>query len=322
VIWLTFYISTIIIKSFTGDASIILARYFIGVLPAFIIISAFVLSLIKNKFMRFSLITFIVLFSGYNIFIKREYYTKINKSQFDLLTKEIADKNQENDPIASSYGWFLNYYFDNSKSNNFYLSDFPNYISSMRRNAIDKSSFWYYDGNSKPFNLNMEDQTYLNENFVVDHDLNNYYDCWAKHYKLKIKDQLNTKKPVNIITIANFSPKILNDQGNLFMFQNGSIQTEPLFLDNGDYEFFLKANSLPDQPIDNQNAHIVLKINNQQIGEDFLSEKKENQDKKYTFNISDSSPKIISLSFDNDIAKGALDRNVIIYYIQIKKIDN
>lgn len=321
-VWLTLCISTIIIKSYVGDASLILSRYFIGVLPAFIIISAFVLSLIKSKIIRGSIIAFILLFSSYTIFIKREYYTKINKSQFDLLTKEIADKNYKNDLIVANYGWFLNYYFDDSKSNNFNLSDFSNYISSMRKNTVDKNSFWYYDGNSRPLNLNTEDQIYLNENFVVDYDLNNYYDCWAKHYKLKSNNDLGTNEFIKVITIADFSPKILDNKGSLFIFENGSIQTQPLFLELGNYEFFLKANSLPEKPIDNRNAHIALKINDEKIGEDFLSEKKQNQDKKYTFTVSDTSPKIISLRFDNDIAKDDLDRNVVIYYIQIKKIDN
>ena len=117
-----------------------------------------------------------------------------------------------------------------------------------------------------------------------------------------------------------FSPRTMDDQRNLLMFENGSIVTKTVNLKKGEYEFILEANSLPQIPIDNENAHITLKINDKIIGEDYLSEKKQNKTHTYRFFIDDTLPKIISLSFDNDTSKNDLDRNVIIYSIQIKKV--
>jgi hypothetical protein len=69
-IWFVLNIATIIIKSYTGDASI-LTRYFIGVLPAFILAAAFVLSLIPNKIVRLSAVGILVAFSLYNLIVDK-----------------------------------------------------------------------------------------------------------------------------------------------------------------------------------------------------------------------------------------------------------
>lgn len=318
--WLIINCTTIIVRSYTSDASLILARYFLGVLPALIIISSYTISLISNKVLMYSFLGLMTLFSLHTIFIERKYYTTPCKSQYDLLTAKIVKENNNNDVIVSAYGWLLNYYFRNTNSTNFDLSDFPNFISSMRNKSIEKKAFWYYDGNSRPYNLSAEDQLFLEENFVVDHDLNTYYDCWAKHYIPKGEQSNAVVLQTDSLSMNDFSPRTMDDQRNLLMFENGSIVTKTVNLKKGEYEFILEANSLPQIPIDNENAHITLKINDKIIGEDYLSEKKQNKTHTYRFFIDDTLPKIISLSFDNDTSKNDLDRNVIIYSIQIKKV--
>jgi uncharacterized membrane protein len=319
-IWLLMNCTTIIIRSYTSDASLILARYFLGVLPALIITASYTISLISNKVFTYSFLGLVTLVSLHTIFIERKYYTTPCKSQYDLLTAKIVKENNNNDVIVSGYGWLLNYYFRNTSSTNFDLSDFPNFISSMRNKSIEKKAFWYYDGNSRPYNLSAEDQLFLEENFVVDSDLNTYYDCWAKHYVPKGEKSNTSVLQTDSLSMNDFSPRTMDDQKNLILFENGSITTKTVYLKKGEYEFVLNANSLPQIPIDNENAHITLKINNKVFAEAYLSEKKNNKKKTFHFFVSDTLPKTISLSFDNDTSKMDSDRNVIIYSIQIKKV--
>lgn len=320
-IWLIVNIGVIIVKSYL-DISMILARYFIGVLPAFILINAIVYAQIKNKIARYILLGLVVVFSLYTIFNVRKYYTTYTKDQFDIVTSKIIENNNDNDKIVSAYGWLLNYYLNKPNTSNIMTATFEDYVASLRNNATAKESFWYLDGHSRPYKLNEADEAYLNENFILDHDFN-YYDAWAKHYIVKGEKNLAKNTSVNddelTLKITQFQPFIGDGNGNLLIFENGKITSPEIELKPGDYELSLNANSLPDKPIKNQNAHVIIKCFNKEIAKFYLSENSNKAISKTLISNDKQQKTKVEIIFDNDISIDGLDRNVIIRSIDLKR---
>lgn len=320
-VWLIVNVGVIVAKSYL-DVSIILNRYFIGTLPLFVLILAYLIASIKNKLIQILIVILLSTYSLYFLFIFKSYYTEISKTEFMKITKEISDNNRNGDKIYSAYGFVINTMFKNTNSYNLVTEmTFENYVKGLRSNAINKESFWYIDGNFRPYNLSKEDELFLDENFELDYDLNNYYDTWAKHYRLKTEEKMSEVGSNEIIFFLNeFKPAIQDEQGNLFMFENGSVTSKDVYLEEGKYELTINANSLPEQRIDDENAHISIKIADKELINYFLSEKKSESEKIILFE-NDSNQKVsIKISFDNDKSVGKLDRNVIIYNLIIRKL--
>ncbi len=124
------------------------------------------------------------------------------------------------------------------------------------------------------------------------------------------------------MSLKDFSSGISDGNGNLFMFENGTITSKELLFDSGKYEFTIEANSIPDKPIDGENAHILIMLNNIKIGDKQLSEKTNNKTQKFTFINLDKKAKKITIVFDNDLSKDNLDRNLVIYNVKLKKSEN
>lgn len=316
-IWFVVNIGVIIAKSYL-HVSIIQSRYFIGSLPVFIITLAYILGSIKNKNLRNFLVITLALYSLVNLLFVKKYYTTITKSEWNLVSQEIIQKNNNKEKIVGTYGFVLNGLYVNSQCANLgWEITFEDYINKLRVNAIKKESFWYIDGNFKPFNLKQDDIDFLNQFYVIDHEIEKY-DCWAKHYRLKSEingeTEVTNKIYLNDFDVDNFDPL-----GNLYIFENKTIKSKEVTLEKGDYELILEANSLPEAPIDNTNAHVVVKQNNNVISELFLSEKKDLAKKIIKFNNKEKKS-VFSITFDNDVAKNNKDRNVVIYNITFKKL--
>lgn len=315
--WMFFSILLPIIKSYTSEP-MITTRYFIAILPALLISISIGIQLIKNDISKALLIACIVAFSLTDLFLVKDYYNTITKAQFREVSNFVVEKNKNKDKIVSAYGWIISYFFGHDKSIGTIELPLSEHINLMLTDPKAKDSFWYFDGNYRPFNVNDQERLFLEQNFILDYSIEKY-DCWARHYRLK-NEKPNKIELTTSLSHKEFTPYTADNQGNLLIFQNSTISSKLLILEEGKYEFKLEANSLPEIPIDNQNAHVVVKLNEKKIGEGFLSEKTQNKSKTYTFTISDKTPKIISISFDNDLSKDGLDRNVIIYFIQLKKI--
>lgn len=321
IIWFLVNVGIILAKSYL-DVSIILNRYFIGVLPLFIIALSYILGSIKNKIISYSLACFFVSFSLYFLVFTKTYYSAIIKSQWDVVTKEIIKNNSQKDKILGTYGYVVNalYLKTNSEGLGWEIT-LEDYVKNIKSNAREKESFWYIDGNFRPFNLSQEDIDYLDQHYVIDHQIDKY-DCWAKHYKLKTESSLDSEKKTyaSKIYLTDFDSKIFDNLGNLLLFENKTIIAKPISLEKGKYQLVLNANSLPTVPIDNINAHILIKNNNQLIGDCYLSEKENKKENVFNFN-NQSESSVFTITFDNDISKNEQDRNIIIYSIDVKKID-
>ena len=74
--------------------------------------------LIRNRAVKYVVIASIGVFSLMNLVVVKNYYYKVSKTQFREISKEILDKNPENDKIVSSWGWQFNYYMKSTTKRN------------------------------------------------------------------------------------------------------------------------------------------------------------------------------------------------------------
>ena len=323
--WIWFEVAVILLKSYFG-ISIALHRYFIAIVPAFILIIAVTIDFIKNNILKQFVVLVLVTYLIIDIFLIKDFYSVTRKSQFDKVTNFVIEKNTDKHKIVSRFGWLMSYYINNDTAGKEVTEmSFDDYLIAVKNNAVKMESFWYIDGNSSPFNITSEEQIFLDQNFVLDIDLNNYYDAWAKHYVLKT-EQLNnnqknaTSNQVTHLYLNEFNPHTLDGNGNLLMFENGTIESKQIELEKGKYQLVINGNSLPEKPIQNINAHLIIKINNKEIDKYFLSEKVVSKTKKLNFEVKNNGTTKIQIVFDNDLSVDGLDRNVIIYSVEVIRV--
>lgn len=318
-IWIFTVLGVVLAKSFFG-VSIVLSRYIITIMVAFALFIAIAIDLLP-KIAKYVVTILFVLYSLFLLFFETNYYDEIKKAEFDKVATFLNEKNTNNDKVISRYGWVLSYCVNSKNPNTIVIENsFDNHISSMKSKLIPLESFWYFDGNSAPFILSSENQEFLNKEFTLK-DSKDMHDCWARHYVSKVEIEKGILK-ADELYLKDFTSGISDGNGSLFMFENGTITTKDVLFDVGEYKLTLEANSLPDKPIDGENAHIIIMLNDIKIGEKQLSEKTNNKTNTFTFKNPDNKPKKIAIIFDNDLAKDNLDRNLVLHNIKLEKVGN
>lgn len=311
--WVCFFFVFILLKS-QGEASLILNRYLISLVPAFILTLAFVIDLFKNKYLKTMFVLIVLLLFSNEIFLQKNYYTTRVKAQFNDLSQEVLALNQNNETIVSNWGWLLSYYLDReNKIKNVYEKNLDNHINDIKTNSIEQENFWYLDGNSRPYAVAPETEQFLNENFILERTIE-LHDCWARHYvskKAKKTDQV-------IFKLNQFSNAQFDGSGNLWFFENSKSISPKINLESGSYELEIVAKSFPNPKINNENAKFKVSVNSKILAEIEVSEQKLTPYKFEYLNANANSFQI-EIEFINDFAKDNLDRNLQISKIQLKK---
>lgn len=310
--WVFLSILIPILKSYL-DEPMILARYFIHILPAFILILAIAIQLIKNNIARTLLLTTIVLFSLTDIFAVKNYYNTVTKSQFKQVTNTITKRNKSNDKCVSSFGWLMGYFLNKDKITPVTEMGLAAYIQGLRNKSIPMESFWYIDGNSRPYALSPEDEQFLQENFTLKENIEKY-DAWTRHYISKAEPQQNEN-----IMLKDFLPATLDTNGNLMFFENSTVKSPIVNLQKGNYKLIIKGNSMPAKPIRGENAHLIIKLNQKEIGDVNLSENTSDNELIIPFESEKNRKTRFIFIYDNDVFADNADRNAIIYSIKVIK---
>lgn len=319
-IWIIVNVGVIIIKSYIG-ISIILNRYFIGFLPLFFISLAYVLDLIKNKLAVKILVACFAFYSLYFIIVEKQYYSRVSKTEWQSLANEIISNNSKNHRIYSTYGFTSNILFKGTPSYKLLKEIlFDDYIKSVRLNTIERESFWYFDGNFRPFSLKEENLKFLEENYTLAKEIQKY-DCWARHYIVKPTQMNDEQSNSSKLSLKDFSPTIIGDDGAVYMFENSEIASKSLQLEKGKYQLIIKGNSFPREPINGENAHIVIKMDQAIYQSFYLSEKDNESENIFEFTVDEPKKVIFSIMFDNDITIGKKDRNVVLNEIILKAME-
>jgi hypothetical protein len=289
----------------------LITRYFISALPAIIISVAIGFSLIKSRLV-YTIIGFIFISASFvDLFIVRDYYDTVTKTQFREITDEVRLKNKEKAPIVYRRAWHMEHFFgDDFPLVNTELDTYLNRIK-IRNNNLE--NFWAIGAHQRPFKVTKPNQTFLNQNFYLVEEIE-YYDCWARYYIAKDKS-----KTINL-NLVDFTPKLTNKNSELVIKNNSTISSKTVFLEKGEYRLSVKTKSTPNPPIGNENAHIDVSISGNRIGGFFTSANKI-ETTLFDFTVDQPKEANIQFTFGNDFFDIKKDRDLIIYGVSIEKLN-
>ena len=311
--WIIFFFLFILLKSL-GEASIFLNRYLISLVPGFILLLALAIENIKFKYVRLSIILLISGLFMYVLFVEKKYYSTRVKAQLNDISDQVKNENKNNEVVISNWGWLLTYFLDrNNEIKNVYEKNLDLYINDVKTNSVIQESFWYIDGNSRPYSVTPETQAFLDKNYIIDKSLN-LHDCWAKHYiSNKPVDLTNTTLKLNQFKNAQF-----DGSGNLMFFENSKSSSLPIILEKGNYSIDISCLSHPAVKFNNENAKFIVFVNDKSIG-NFEASEKETKTFSIDYTHNTNSNFQLDIAFVNDFSNEKLDRNLQISKIEIKR---
>lgn len=308
-VWIWFEVIVILLKSYFG-ISIALHRYFIAIVPAFILIIAITIDFIKKEGLKHFVLFLLLTYITADIFLIKDFYSVDRKSQFDKVANFVVENNTSKHKIVSSWGWLMSYYFN--ESNGLYTEEkgLNDYIDNMRNGIADPSSFWFIDGNSNAFNLSPENKIYVDQNFII---RNKYevYDAWCVEFKSKHQEQ-------TFIELKKFKPSMFDGSGAMIFVENQTSVYPVITLEKGVYVLSIKGFSLPEKPINNENAHFNIFVNENLVKDVNLSHIQNQEPIQIPIQHNGGAFKL-KLVYDNDLVVGSLDRNAVINAISLKR---
>ncbi|OYQ33313.1 hypothetical protein CHU92_13050 [Flavobacterium cyanobacteriorum] len=309
-IWLLFYVSTMVIKSYLG-VSIILHRYFITMVPAMMLIIALSIEIISNIKVRNTLVVLISLIFVYVIF-EDQYYTKKTKSEFSAVAAHIHKQKTETTRVVSVWAFILQYYYNKENNMTTYESTLDDYMTAIRTGKQNPVSFWYVDGNSRPFTMTPENLKFAQENFVLRNRIS-AFDAWGIEFKSRHNES-------GFLDLHKFNPSMFDGSGSMIFVQNLKSVYPPTVFKPGEYIILFNGLSLPEKPLNGENAHFNIYINNKMAGDFNLSNQPGTAPSTVKFTHKGGRLNL-QVEYDNDEVVGTQDRNAIINSITIKKIN-
>jgi mannosyltransferase len=202
--WIIITLALPILRSYLVTPMIV-SRYFITILPAFIILVSIAILKFKYTIIKISLLLFLTTVTFYELVIFNDYYNKIAKTQFREITEFIKKENKENDQVVSNLNWYLTFFFNKKQDTQVVEAGLENHIQEMIINQNKVISFWYFGAFGTYFNITPEAQAFLDEKFILAHSLDQF-DSWTKHYVIKSEENVKEYKiPLNSITLSNIN---------------------------------------------------------------------------------------------------------------------
>ncbi len=211
-LWIIIVILIPLIRSYLS-LPMIISRYFIIVLPSVILLISIGVVQFKNKTIQLGILALFFTFSMTDIFVVKNYYKSTNKAQFRETTSFIKENNKNNEPVVSSLGWYMPYFFD--KKHTIIDKSLEIFISEMQSDASKIKPFWYVDGHGREYKPSDATLAFLNQHFYID---NNYdgFQAWTKHFIL-------LKDVPKIIDISKYK-NLQQYNGDPFMFNLESFE--------------------------------------------------------------------------------------------------
>ena len=305
-VWLFISLTLPLIKSYLG-ASMMVSRYFISVIAVLILIIAIGVSLIKNRLIFTIILCGLVFFSLTDIFVAKDYYNAVRKTQYNEMAQAIKETSPDRVKIVTYYSWVLPYYFRDTPQRQVINNTLEKQVADIKAGTLPMAPFWYADFNLRPYELSVEGQKYLDDNFITVSKFA-YHDIWANFYVPKSDTELGV--------LADGSEYVF--YGEKVFVENKSYTSRNISLKKGNYKLIINGISTPNMPINGKNAHFKIKYGDTIIGSVYLSEKP-NQEKEISFSCPSDRSNKIELIYDNDVYLGNQDRNATIYSVRIVK---
>lgn len=191
ILWISLTILIPVVSSYISNP-IILDRYFMGVLPAIIILFSIGLMQIKGRVLKYIFVVIYVFYFIFDLVGVQKYYSSVKKTQFREATKYIIDKNEKNHKVVSSLSWYLPYFFNQANKNTeIFGATLDEFIAQQK--SLDKDSlysFWYFDAHGREYNPTPETIEFLNQNYSLQDNFSGQH-AWTRHFV--IKKEVNTK---------------------------------------------------------------------------------------------------------------------------------
>lgn len=306
--WIVFGIIIPLVRSYL-QVPMIVSRYMIGLLPAVILLVSLGIYQVNNKTVRNFILGLIVLFSLIDLFIVKDYYNKIIKSQLREVAQGVKENYVRNTPIVSNLWWHYSYFLD-SRIYEMRTIDPVFFIDEMMAHPERKVPFWYINGHNFALEtLSPDEASFLKNNFYVARKFN-FYDAWAVYYVPKKQHRF-------IFDLNEFKPFKVNNESYIYLYGLSSTHSPEITLNKGHYTLYLEGRSEPEVPVNSVNAHITVKMNGRVIGGTFLYGKKHTRISKINFTLNKTEQISLELIFDNDIMLNNKDRNARIYFLYI-----
>jgi Dolichyl-phosphate-mannose-protein mannosyltransferase len=190
--WVVVFTAYIYTKSYVG-ISLMLDRYFIGILPACLLILGIGISMIRNNIAKWALIATVLFFSIFNLLFVKHYYTKSNKTELREITAFITKNNKDKVPVYTPLKYFYDFYLNNDTiKTNVVERNLEDHVTLIMQDTTQRKSFWYTNSGS-PYTLSPEAEANLLKYFDPEISVD-MVDVWAKYYNLKTDGPSSTAK--------------------------------------------------------------------------------------------------------------------------------
>jgi hypothetical protein len=157
-------------------------RYTIVVVPAYILILAYGISIFKLPLLKYSVLAGIVGISLINLIVVKRYYTDVHKTQFREMTEFVAGRNMEGYPVLNEVTqWQQAYYMRKLKvKGEQWTGKKEALIDSVKQRSspkYDVAGFWVVGahGDKKPDSLAMQS---ISERYAIAVQ-KDFFDAWA-----------------------------------------------------------------------------------------------------------------------------------------------
>ncbi len=225
VVWILTTLLLPLIRTYTS-LPMLISRYFIGILPAVVIVISVGINQIKNKLLKNIFLSAIVLFSLTDVIIVKRYYKTYTKTQFRDVANYIKANNDSNAPIVTSMAVYWPFFLNNDEYKSTIInSSFEDHIALIVRDSTQRKPFWYADAHGRPYNLSPQAEEKLWQYFTPKTNIS-LLDAWATYYTLKTKElknidlqkfgeikQLNGEQMSSLIENYSFNGNILDVSG-------------------------------------------------------------------------------------------------------------
>jgi len=291
-------------------------RYMIGMVPALILMMAVGLDLVVNQKLRYALVGLFVVISFLSMTVEKPYYNRPYKATFREATRFVIDNNASNSRISTSLPYHFGYYLRAYKNTAPVDGDpLDTFINRMRSGLIKPGPFWALDGHDRVFKISDTNQKYLAANFE---EVMNFsgISTWAKFFvPASSRDSAGVLLKLNSTNFFEEAPYLYDN--NIYIYNNGFIESKPFNLDSGNYRLVAKTRSTGSQAPGDTSAHVTYYIGNKKIGDYFIGVNSYLQGDTMEFNVPGKEPFSIKIGFDNDAIINGQDRNVVIREIRI-----
>lgn len=293
-------------------------RYTIVVLPALIICIAYGIAQIKYRIISIAILGFVLVESVIDLGFKKDYYTRITKTQFREMIGYVCSNYHGNEPVLDEISFFQQeYYFNKYRVKPNIIKGTKNTLTTSiltpGNTLYNTPSFWIIGGHhDEPLDSNRRkqlEQTYERLSNAQ------YVDAWAEYYVLKTDTGLG----ITYIDYKDFGTG--SDAGftkeNEVVLRKGRMQFKPRYLPAGEYEFIVSARGIVANDF---YPDLSISLNGKKLG--YLRTTEGNTIAIYHWATNKDAYASFSITLTNDDAdpENNADRDAFIKYIRIKRL--